>query len=148
MGAEAEIEGFIARYEPAIAQQVREARRRMRARLPGAVELVYDNYNALAIAYASSERAADIVFSIAAYPRWISLFFARGVDLQDPNGLLKGSGSKIRHIVLDTPARLDAPEVAALIAQAAGRAERPFDPAGPGKALVKSISVKQRPRRP
>jgi len=50
----------------------------MRARLPGAVELVYDNHNALAIGFGPTERASDAVFSIALFPRWVSLFFLRG----------------------------------------------------------------------
>jgi hypothetical protein len=37
---------------------------KMRARLPGAVELVYDNYNALAIGFGPTERTSEAVFSI------------------------------------------------------------------------------------
>lgn len=56
----------------------------MRARLPGALELVYDNYNALAIGYGPTERQADIIFFIAADPRRISPFFLGGPRLDDP----------------------------------------------------------------
>jgi len=56
-GAEAQLAGFLAKYDPEIEALAREARKRMQARLPGATELVYDNYNALAIGYGPSERS-------------------------------------------------------------------------------------------
>lgn len=145
MDAEDQLEGFIGKYSDDVASRIRAARAWMRGRLPGAVELVYDNYNALAIGYGPSERASEIVFSIAAYPRWVSLFFAEGAVLADPAGRLKGSGSKVRHLVLDDPSLLEDPAIAALIDQALAR--RPV-PAGPGRTLVKSVSARQRPRRP
>jgi hypothetical protein len=37
-------------------------------------ELVYDNYNALAIGFGQTERVSDVIFSIAVYPRWVGLF--------------------------------------------------------------------------
>jgi hypothetical protein len=120
----------------------------MRERLPGAVELVYDNYNALAIGYGANDRIGGIVFSIAAFPRWISLFFNRGVDLDDPHGLLKGGGSQVRHIVLTDLSLLDRPEVRALMDQALAKAHPPIDPTAASRTLVKSVSARQRPRRP
>ena len=44
--AESQIEGFIAKFSDEVAPQIRAARAAMRARLPGAVEMAYDNYNA------------------------------------------------------------------------------------------------------
>ena len=116
--------------------------------LPGALELVYDNYNALAVAYGPTERLADVICSIAAYPRWISLFLAHGATLDDPDGLLKGGGSRIRHVVLQTADRLQSAGVAALLDQALRQARPPLDPAQPFRTVVKSISARQRPRRP
>lgn len=145
---QAQVEGFIDKYDPAIAAQIRAAREIMRARLPGALELVYDNYNALAVAYGPTERLADVICSIAAYPRWISLFLAHGATLDDPDGLLKGGGSRIRHVVLQTADRLQSAGVAALLDQALRQARPPLDPAQPFRTVVKSISARQRPRRP
>ncbi|MBA4014278.1 MAG: hypothetical protein C0481_20655 [Phenylobacterium sp.] len=145
---QAQVEGFIDKYDQAIAAQIRAARAIMRARLPGALELVYDNYNALAIAYGPTERLADVICSIAAYPRWISLFLAHGATLDDPDGLLKGEGSRIRHVVLETADRLQSAGVAALLDQALRRARPQLDPAQPFRTVVKSISARQRPRRP
>ncbi len=73
-------------------------------------------------------------------------------QLKTPGGgseyLLKGTGKNIRHIVLDTPAKLDEPGVKALMAQALKLAGNPIDKAQPGRIVIKSIAPKQRPRRP
>ena len=97
---EAQLDSFLDKYTPEVAAQARAALARMREILPGAVEVVYDNYNALAIGFATSDRTADAVFSIAVYPRWVSLFLLNGAGLPDPQRLLNGSGNVVRHIVL------------------------------------------------
>jgi hypothetical protein len=120
----------------------------MRARLPGAVEMVYDNYNALVIGYAPSERASDAIFSIALYPRWVTLFFLNGKGLPDPQKLLNGNGSRVRHIRLETAATLDKPAVRDLMNAALERSGQPIDAKGRRQLIIKSISAKQRQRRP
>jgi hypothetical protein len=148
MDTEAQIEGFIAKFSDEVAAQIRAARAEMRRRLPGAVELVYDNYNALAIGYGASEKLEDVVFSIACFPRWVRLFSYRGADIEDPDGLLEGEGAQVRSLKLPTLAVFDEPAVQALMAQALARAARPIDRTLPSRSVVKSISAKQRPRRP
>lgn len=146
MDAEAELERFIARYSDEVAAQARDAIGRMRARLPGAVIQVYDNYNALAVGFGAVVGMKGMVFSIAVYPRWVSLFFAWGARMQDPHGLLKGSGGQVRHIVLTSVDLLDDPRVKDLMARALE--DRPIDPSRPTTLVIKSVSAKQRPRRP
>jgi hypothetical protein len=149
MTAKQSLETFLAKYDPAIARAGRETLAGMRRLLPGAIELVYDNYNALAIGFAPTERASDVVMSIALYPRWVSLFFFGGPSLVDPEKRLKGSGTRVRHIVLANGAgTLAEPAVRDLIRQAIARADPPLLQAGRGKMIIKSISAKQRPRRP
>jgi hypothetical protein len=121
---------------------------KMRDRLPGAIELVYDNYNALVIGFSPTERASDAIFSIALYPRWVTLFFLRGANIPDPQKLLKGGGKVVRHIVLETAADLDKPAVRALMKRALERCDKPINGAAPGRIIIKSVSAKQRPRRP
>lgn len=145
----AQLDSFLDKYTPEIAAQARLALRRLRARLPGAQELVYDNYNALAIGFGPGERTSDAVFSIAVFPRWVSLFFLQsGTRLRDPAGLLEGSGNQTRHIKLYRAAAIDDPAVQVLIAQALELASVPIDPAQPRRLVIKSVSAKQRPRRP
>jgi hypothetical protein len=52
-----QLAGFLAKFEPRVAASARAALSRLRKRLPGAIELVYDNYNALAIGFGPSDKA-------------------------------------------------------------------------------------------
>jgi hypothetical protein len=146
--AETQLAGFIDRYTPDVAGQAREVLERMRRLAPGAVELVYDNYNALVIGFGPSERASAAVLSVVVYPRWVTLCFLQGVGLADPTGLLKGKGSRVRHIVLTAPEVLDQPAVQDLIREALLRGAEPIDPRAEPRLVIKSISPRQRPRRP
>ena len=143
-----QLDGFIAKFSPAVAKQARAALAIMRKRLPGAIELVYDNYNALAIGYSSTERTSDVLFSLAVYARGVNLYFMYGRSLPDPYKLLQGSGSQGAFVRLDDVSVLDRPGVKALIDASVKHAEPPLAARGRGYTIVKSISAKQRPRRP
>jgi hypothetical protein len=145
---DAQLEGFLRKYTPEMAGLAKAALVKMRKRLPGAVEMVYDNYNALVIGFGPSERASEAIFSIAVYPRWINLFFWWGKNLRDPEKLLKGSGKQVRSLVIENAGTLDDPAVENLIAEALERAAVPINPAGARRILIRAITAKQRPRRP
>ena len=115
----------------------------MRRLVPGAIELVYDNYNALAIGFAPSERASEAVMSIAVFPQWVTLCFLQsGPKLSDPNRLLKGSGSRVRHIRLKSAADLDTTAIRALIDDALERAVVPIDTSA-RRRLVDQVDLAQ-----
>jgi hypothetical protein len=143
-----QLAGFIAKFDPAIAKLVRAARSVLRKRYPSAVELVYDNYNALAIGYSPTERTSDVLFSLAVYPRWIDLYFMYGRSLPDPEKLLRGSGKQGAFVRLDDLSVLDRPAVKALLAAAVEDSDVPLPKQQKGYTVIKSISAKQRPRRP
>jgi hypothetical protein len=145
---ESQLAGFLAKYTPEIVALAHDVLAKMRERLPGAIELVYDNYNALVVGFGPTERASDAVFSIALYPRWINLFFLHGADLPDPQKVLKGNGKVVRSITLKDAAALDRAAVQALMTTALARAVQPIDGTQPGRIVIKSISANQRPRRP
>jgi hypothetical protein len=144
--AEADLAGFLARFSEEVALRGAAIIARLRQKYPSANLLVYDNYNALAIGFSAGEKLSGTFLSVAVYPRWVSLFLSARLD--DPASLLKGSGGSVRHIVLEDAAALDGSGVAALLNQAIERAQPPLDPAHQGQLIVKSISAKQRPRRP
>ena len=146
--AQARLDGFIDKFTPEVAALTRALLARMKARIPGAVIPVYDNYNALAIGFGATDRVKDVVLSLAVMPRWVTLCFMWGVRLSDPHQLLKGEGSQIRHVRLHSPEALDDPRIDALIAGALDNAERRIDPGEPHRLVIKSVSAKQRPRRP
>lgn len=144
----AQLDSFIAKYTPEVARAMRRALIQMRKLCPGAIELVYDNYNALAVGFATGERVADVLFSVVAFPRWVSLFFFKTLPLADPNKRLAGQGKTTKHVVLDPKLLLADPDVRRLIAQALKKAGEPFAKGGRGRIVIKSVSATQRPRRP
>lgn len=147
MEAQAQLEEFIDRYSPKVASDARRALSFLNERLSGATRLVYDNYNALVVGFGTSDRVGDIILSIALYPRYVTLFFLKGTLLADPDGLLEGSGATVRSVRLDPISKLETREVGALI-DAAVANHSPLPLGGSGRLIIKSISAKQRPRRP
>jgi hypothetical protein len=146
--AQGQLDGFIDKFTPEVAALARALLERMRARVPGATILVFDNYNALAIGFAPSSKSSQAILSLAVYPRWVNLFFLQGAALPDPHDLLKGEGSRVRHVRLQEAEAFDDPRIDALIGAALARAEPPIDPAAQERLLIKSALAKQRPRRP
>ena len=145
---EPRIKAFLGKYSPEIAAQLRAARTHLRALFPRGHELVYDNYNALVFGFSPSDRSSEAFLSVAGYPRWINLFFLRGVDLDDPTHLLKGAGKQVRSIRLGSEHRLTDPAVHALIAQAIEAHRDALGNAVPLQTTVKSVSPTQRTRKP
>jgi len=148
IAVESQISIFLRKYTPAVEAQLRGARTRLRAMFPRGFELVYDNYNALVFGISPTERTSDAFISVAGYPRWVTLFFLHGADLRDAHGLLEGQGKQVRSVRLTEPKDLNTPEVEALIAQAVLPYESAFLAAPSLTTIVKSVSDKQRPRRP
>ena len=146
--AQKQLDRFVDAYTPEVADIARKTLAKLRERLPHAIELVYDNYNALACGFGPNERASDVIFSIALYPKYVTLFFLQGAKLPDPDGLLQGAGSTVRHIRLEDEKTLDRAVVKAMMATAMKMAKVPFDKKTEYKLIIKSVSARQRPRRP
>ena len=67
---------------------------------PDCNELVYDNYNALAIGFAPTDKAGDAFCSLAVYGKHTNFGFNRGSEIMDPDKILNGKGSLYRHITI------------------------------------------------
>jgi hypothetical protein len=149
MTAARQIASFLAKYDPRIAADARASRTRLRKMIPGGTEFVYDNYNALVFGFGPSERPSEAVLSLAIMPRWVTLCFLKGAKLRDPKKILRGSGRIVRNIHLSSPRHLEDRDVRALIVQAIEGARPPFaGKVGKQHTVIKSVSAKQRPRRP
>jgi hypothetical protein len=142
-----QLESFIAKFEPALADNARACLAALRLRLPTAFQLVYDNYNALAIGFCASDRASDCVVSLAVTPRGPALSFYYGASLPDQDKVLSGAGSQNRYVRLTSASVLVEPAVEALIQAALAQAKTPMPTAGPSPLIIKAVSAKQRPRR-
>jgi Domain of unknown function (DU1801) len=144
---EAQLKLFIGKFTPEMGRKIRAARKGLRELLPGATELVYDNYNFFVIGYGPSERTSEAVFSLAAQASGLTLFFLQGVGLPDPERLLQGAGNKVRSVKLADATDLKSPRLLTLIKTACRRAKVPLKEDGRPRLIVKSVSAKQRPRR-
>src|SRR5438067_10029348 len=115
---EAQLATFLAKYTPAIAGFATDARARLRAQVPGGIEFVYDNYNALVLGFGPTARPSHAVLSLALYPNHVTLCFLKGATLPDPKRLLKGGGNIVRNVRLATPMHLEDADLQTLIAAA------------------------------
>jgi hypothetical protein len=144
----AQLAGFIAKFDPSLAALIRSCRGALRKRFPTAVELVYDNYNFFVIGFSATERPSDCIVSLAANAKGVGLSFYYGASLPDPDKILLGSGNQNRFIRLENTAALATPQVEALLCAAVAQAKTPLAATGPLRTIIRSASVKQRPRRP
>ena len=134
---ELQLAGFLAKFTREIAAHAEDISPDS-ASVPHALELVYDNYNALAIGFGPTERASEAIISVAVFPRWVSLFFLQANGLPDPTVSSKARAMWSRHIVLPTPSALDEPAIQALIEEALNRAKVPLHPNTSHRVIIKS----------
>jgi hypothetical protein len=142
-----QLAAFIEKFDPAVAKLTRACFAKLRKRFPTANQLVYDNYNALAIGFCTTDRASDCIVSLAVTIRGPSLCFIYGAKLDDPKKLLTGGGNQVRFIRLPTASTVSQPGVESLIKAAIAQAKSPLPKVGKGMLIIKSVSIKQRPRR-
>ncbi len=133
----AQLTAIIDARPPDMAKLTKAVLAKVRERIPGSIEMVYDKKNSLVIGFCSAERASNVINSIAVYSKWINLYFFEGDTLPDPEGLLQGTGSMVRSIRVTDAAELDRPAVKALMAEARKCAEPPLDPNATRKVLLK-----------
>ena len=145
--AERQLTRFIDKFAEKDRRLIRAVRKAVRRRLPGAIELVYDNYNFFVIGYSPNERPSDAIVSITARANSVGLCFVQGASLPDPKKILRGAGNQTRSIQLESAAVLAKPEVEALIAAAVDHSDVPLPSKSRGQLIIRSISAKQRPRR-
>jgi hypothetical protein len=149
---QSQLDSFLAKYDPEVEAFARRALAKMRKLIPGAIEMVYDNYNWLVIGFSPTERPSDAIFSLVLPAGKVTLCFLQGAGLPDPEKRLKGNGNVVRNIRLynagEPDARvLDEPEVLSLINLALNRAKVPMPAKARRKPIIRAISAKQRPRR-
>jgi len=142
-----QLAGFIAKFDARVGKLIRSTRSAVRQRFLTATEIVYDNYNFLALGFCSSERPSDWVVSLAANAKGAGLCFYYGATLPDPDGILQGSGNQARFIRLESATTLAKPAVEALLKAAVRQAKNPMPTTGKGRTIIKSVSEKQSPRR-
>jgi hypothetical protein len=76
----------------------------VRGLYPFTNELIYDNYNALALGWSPTERLGHTFCSVAVMRANYNIHFGflRGAELPDPDGVLQGKGSQYRYLLVKT----------------------------------------------
>lgn len=136
-GGQEELDRIIAKQPPQMAKLTHDVLAKMRTRLPGATELVYDKKRSLVIGFCPDDRASHVINSIATYSRWINLYFFEGDNLPDPEGLLQGSGTTVRSIRITDAKDLDRPAVKALMSAARDAADPPLNPKAKRRVIIR-----------
>jgi hypothetical protein len=116
LGTDQEFDNFFALYDPAVQGIAAAARSLILEVMPGAIEQV--DAPSKIIAYGYGTTYADLICAIAPFKTYVNLMFSRGVDLEDPQGLLIGTGKRARHIKLTTVDEVHQPAVREIILQA------------------------------
>ncbi len=88
---------------------------------PAAVEVVRLGDRAATYGLGPKKMSEGYVY-ILPHSRWVNLGFYKGADLSDPDGLLEGSGKKLRHIKIRSLVDAERPAARRLIS--AAHAER------------------------
>ncbi|MFT5891567.1 MAG: hypothetical protein ACI9Y7_001672 [Dokdonia sp.] len=142
-----ELKRFIAPYDEGIQTLTLELRNFITDLVPQANELIWDNYNAVAMAYSKSEKLKDAFCHIAVYSQHVNFGFNRGAELTNRNLKLNGKGKLIRHISVKDIKSFPKDEIKALIWEAVEISEKQnqnlIEQNVPPKSKVMSISEKK-----
>ena len=148
----ADLKKFLRPYDREVQKLALSVRALVLEEMAPCYENIYDAYSAVAIGYGTSERLADGIFHIAVYSQHVNLGFNHGATLQDPKGILKGNGNRIRHISIRTLEDLKRPETRSYIRRAIRRARtdarklgaKPYPKPDGVVSIVKAIYPKKR----
>lgn len=99
-----EVARFLAPFPEVVLEIVRGLRTQVLRVVPNAREFVWDATNAVSLAYTPTSRWQDAISHIAAYSKHANLGFNQGAQLDDPLGVLVGSGANVRHVSFRDPA--------------------------------------------
>lgn len=115
---------------------------------PKCNELIYDNYNFLAFGWGLTDRMSDIFCNVAVGTRGVIFGFTWGAKLDDPKGLLAGSGNQFRSLRVSDFDKFPKTYVKKLMNQAyefsLERLKGRPRPTLNGQTIVKSISARKR----
>jgi hypothetical protein len=110
---DAQLDELLSSSSPQIAAVARELRAVVAAALPERVEQVDFGNRLLAIG--RSMKMRDLLFAIIPHGAHVNLQLADGVDLPNPDGLIAGTGKRIRHIKVRSVEAARSPAVRAAV---------------------------------
>ncbi|NHF58619.1 DUF1801 domain-containing protein [Flavobacteriaceae bacterium TP-CH-4] len=147
MKANPALSAFLEPYPPSIRELTLQLRTFVLDSVPETNELLWDNYNAVALAYSKSERLRDAFCHIAVYAKHVNFGFNRGAELSSDYLPLLGKGKLIRHIKVNHFDTFPQEGVRKLLLDAVARSEQLHpelvDCKSNPKSIVMSISEKK-----
>ena len=96
--AEDQIAEFLSMYRAEIRSFAQELRVHLKKETKPGFELVGNSCRSLNIGYGFTRTAWDCYCAIIVYWKHINISLPSGASLSDPDGLLHGTGSRVRHL--------------------------------------------------
>ena len=119
---EQQIVKFLELFNSEIGSLTQQLRDHLRKETKPTIELVFHSYLSLNIGYGFTEKAWDCFCAIIVYSKHINISFPSGAFLSDPQGLLQGTGKKIRHIKIKGLNDIKTPAVKNILLEARTKA--------------------------
>jgi len=148
---EKQVEEYLLPFNDKISSLARQLREYMRNETKPAFEIIGDSHHSLNMGFGFTEKAWDCYCAIVIYSNHINITFPSGAVLSDPEGILIGSGSKIRHLRIHEFNDIKEPKIARLLNEARKNAsdliEKRNEFQGSAYTIIKGISGRKgRPR--
>jgi len=94
-------EDVLASHTPEVQAAARALEALIREELPDVV-VQFDPGNGL-LAFGRSMKMRDLLFALIPHAAWVNLQLADGAVLPNPDGLIEGTGKRIRHVKVRSP---------------------------------------------
>jgi len=137
---------FLAPYPDSVKEVAYASRAILYATFAPVTEIFWDATQAVCLGFTYTNHERDNFINLAVYANHVTLIFPYGAQLKDPEGRLKGAGTRVRHIRLAGADDLEDAYISGLVEQSYRLAIIPKDPL-PETIIVKSMKgPKRRPR--
>ena len=132
---------LLANRPPEVSGLAIELRRVIASLAPTSSELLYDTY-AVSNVFTYTSKLGQAFIHIATYSEHVNLGFNQGAKLEDPNGILQGTGRLIRHVRFDTIEMVNTKGIKELVLAAIELGREMADKAGGMKPQCFAVKTK------
>lgn len=94
--SKADFDVLVSKYSDEVRALATRTRKLVLEIMPNASEKTYWGWSNTW--YGTSEKNVDAIFAISPQKAHVNLFLLRGTEMPDPDGLLEGTGKKLRHV--------------------------------------------------
>lgn len=94
--SKADFDVLVSKYSDEVRALATRTRKLVLEIMPNASEKTYWGWSNTW--YGTSEKNVDAIFAISPQKAHVNLFLLRGTEMTDPDGLLEGTGKKLRHV--------------------------------------------------